>query len=65
MNETITSEELITLVKQSGLDQTIKDILIRDIQSEGATDFYIDQVSAYFDKAIEVLSKGFKNKKTD
>ena len=35
---------IIYLIEQSALDQTIKDILIRDLQSEGLTDFLKEQI---------------------
>ena len=38
---------IIYLIEQSALDQTIKDILIRDLQSEGLTDFLKEQIKAY------------------
>jgi hypothetical protein len=40
--------QIITeLIRQSELDQTIKDILIRDLQSEGLTDFLREQIKSY------------------
>jgi hypothetical protein len=35
------------LIRQSELDQTIKDILIRDLQAEGLTDFLREQIKSY------------------
>ena len=40
-------EKIIHLIEQSDLDRTIKDILIRDIQTEGLTDFLREQIKAY------------------
>ena len=40
-------EKVIELIKNSDLDQTIKDILIRDVQAEGLTDFLKEQIKAY------------------
>lgn len=40
-------QNIIHLIKQSPLDQTIKDILIRDLQTEGLTDFLREQIKAY------------------
>ena len=40
-------QDLTALIKESELDQTIKDILIRDLQSEGLTDFLKEQIKAY------------------
>lgn len=56
MKEKITTEELIAIVEKSTLDQTLKDILIRDIRKEGVSDFYIDQVLAYCENAVAVLN---------
>ena len=47
-------ERIIHLIEQSELDQTIKDILIRDLQAEGLTDFLREQIKAY---CIEGLKK--------
>lgn len=40
-------QKIIDLIRASPLDQTIKDILIRDLQSEGLTDFLREQIKAY------------------
>jgi pimeloyl-CoA synthetase len=40
-------QNIIHLIEQSELDQTIKDILIRDLQAEGLTDFLKEQIKAY------------------
>lgn len=40
-------QNIITLIEGSELDQTIKDILIRDLKTEGLTDFLREQISAY------------------
>ncbi len=40
-------EKIIKLIEASPLDQTIKDILIRDLQTEGLTDFLREQIKAY------------------
>lgn len=34
------TQNIIHLIQQSALDQTIKDILIRDLETEGLTDFF-------------------------
>lgn len=39
--------KLIRMIEQSELDETIKNILIRDLQSEGLTDFLKEQIKAY------------------
>jgi hypothetical protein len=41
------TQVVINLIKNSPLDQTIKDILIRDVQNEGLTDFLKEQIKAY------------------
>ncbi len=40
-------EKIITLIQTSDLDQTIKEILIRDLQVDGLTDFMKEQIKAY------------------
>lgn len=40
-------QKIVNLIQKSDLDQTIKDILIRDLQSEGLTDFLREQIKAY------------------
>ena len=40
-------QNIIHLIQQSPLDQTIKDILIRDLEAEGLTDFLKEQIKAY------------------
>lgn len=57
MNETVKIEKIIEIIQASDLDQTIKDILIRDIKSEGLTEFLKEQVIAYCDKTISLIDK--------
>lgn len=45
---------IIHLIKKSELDQTVKDILIRDLKSEGLTEFLREQIKAY---CLEGLKK--------
>ena len=40
-------QNIIHLIEESALDQTVKDILIRDLQTEGLTDFLREQIKAY------------------
>ena len=47
-------KKIIYLISISDLDQTIKDILIRDLQTEGLTDFLREQIKAY---CVEDLRK--------
>lgn len=46
-------ETLIHLIEVSELDKTIKDILIRDLRSEGLTDFLAEQIKVYCAEAID------------
>lgn len=48
-------QKIVHLIQQSDLDQTIKDILIRDLQSEGLTDFLREQIKAYCLEGIKRL----------
>ncbi len=48
-------EKIINLIEQSALDRTIKDILIRDLQNEGLTDFLREQIKAYCLEGIKQL----------
>jgi hypothetical protein len=64
--------DIIHLIEESGLDQTIKDILIRDLKSEGLTDFLREQIKAYclenlkrLDAQIEAAKKALDNKITE
>ncbi len=41
------TKKIIALIKKSALDQTIQDILVRDLESEGLTDFLREQIKAY------------------
>lgn len=47
MEETEKLEKIVTLIEQSELDPTIKSILIRDLRSDGLTDFLREQIRAY------------------
>lgn len=48
-------EKITHLIEQSALDRTIKDILIRDLQNEGLTDFLREQIKAYCLEGIKQL----------
>jgi hypothetical protein len=48
-------QKIVHLIQESDLDQTIKDILIRDLQSEGLTDFLREQIKAYCLEGIKRL----------
>lgn len=41
------AKDIIYLIQQSPLDETIKGILIRDLQTEGLTEFLREQIRAY------------------
>lgn len=55
MDEKIKS--IIDLINQSPLDDTIKSILIRDLESEGLTDFLREQIKAYCLEGIKELEE--------
>lgn len=40
-------QKIIGLVQKSALDETIKQIIIRDLESSGLTDFLKEQIKAY------------------
>ena len=48
---------IIQLVENSCLDQTVKEILIRDLKKEGLTDFLKEQIQAYCMDGIEKIDK--------
>lgn len=48
-------QNIIHLIQKSPLDQTIKDILIRDLQTEGLTDFLREQIRAYCLEGIKLI----------
>ncbi len=50
-------QKVVYLIQESDLDQTIKDILIRDLQSEGLTDFLREQIRAYCLENIKLLDE--------
>jgi hypothetical protein len=50
------TQKIVELIQASPLDQTIKDILIRDLQTEGLTDFLREQIKAYCLDGIEKTS---------
>jgi len=53
-------QNIIYLINQSLLDQTIKDILIRDLQNEGLTDFLKEQINAYCTEGIKQIDVKIK-----
>lgn len=48
-------QKIMDLIEQSDLDRTIKDILIRDIQNEGLTDFLREQIRVFCLEGIKRL----------
>jgi hypothetical protein len=46
---------IIYLIQQTALDQTIKDIFIRDLKTEGLTDFMRSQINAYCVEGIKQI----------
>lgn len=50
-------QNIIHLIEQSDLDQTIKDILIRDLQTEGLTDFLREQIRAYCLEGLKIIDE--------
>lgn len=65
MNKTINIQEIIDVINNSELDSTIKDILIRDLKSEGLTEFLREQIIAYCDKAISLIDKRLEKTKDE
>lgn len=45
------------LIQDSCLDQTVKEILLRDLEKEGLTDFLKEQIKAYCMDGIEKIDK--------
>lgn len=50
-------QNIIHLIQESPLDQTIKNILIRDLKNEGLTDFLREQIKAYCMEGIKILDE--------
>lgn len=48
-------QKIIHLIQVSDLDQTIKDILIRDLTNEGLNDFIREQIKAYCLEGIKKI----------
>ena len=48
-------QKIVALIQESPLDQTVKEILIRDLEAEGLTDFLREQIEAYCTDGIEKL----------
>lgn len=50
-------QKVIKLIESSALDKTIKEILIRDLKTEGLTDFLREQIKAYCLEGIKKADK--------
>lgn len=50
-------EKIIYLIEHSGLDPTIREILIRDLKTEGLTDFLKEQIHAYCVQGLKILDE--------
>ena len=61
MNPTVNLQKIIDIIESSDLDRTIKDILIRDLKSEGLTEFLREQIISYCDKAVELIDLRLQN----
>ncbi|MBL8030151.1 MAG: hypothetical protein JNN11_02795 [Candidatus Doudnabacteria bacterium] len=55
MQDQANLDNIIYLVEQSALDETIKQILIRDLKAEGLTEFLREQIKAYCFDEIKKL----------
>jgi hypothetical protein len=53
-------ENIIYLIQQSLLDETIKNILIRDLKAEGLTDFMKEQIKAYCLEGMKQVNERIK-----
>ncbi|MEK7617905.1 MAG: hypothetical protein AAB410_02060 [Patescibacteria group bacterium] len=65
-------EKIIYLIEHSGLDPTIQEILIRDLKTEGLTDFLKEQIHVYCVQGLKILDekmnsavRDLENKKQD
>ncbi|HEX3099754.1 MAG TPA: hypothetical protein VHQ41_02155 [Patescibacteria group bacterium] len=57
-------QKIVNLIQASDLDQTIKDILIRDLQTEGLTDFLREQIKAYCLEGIKIIDQRLEEAKS-
>ena len=63
MDDKIKIQKIIDLIQQCPLDQTIKDILIRDLQADGLTDFLREQIKAYCLEGIKQIDSRIEEAK--
>lgn len=50
-------QAIINLIERSDLDQTIKDILIRDLKTDGLSDFLREQIKAYCLEGLKAIDE--------
>lgn len=56
-------QNIVHLIQKSDLDQTIKDILIRDLQADGLNDFLREQIRAYCLENIKLIDESMEKAK--
>ena len=56
-------QNIVHLIQKSDLDQTIKDILIRDLQTDGLNDFLREQIRAYCLENIKFIDEKMEEAK--
>ncbi len=56
-------QKIVNLIQASDLDQTIKDILIRDLQADGLNDFLREQIKAYCLEGLKRLDVTYEEAK--
>ncbi len=56
-------QNIVHLIQKSDLDQTIKDILIRDLQTDGLNDFLREQIRAYCLENIKLIDESMEKAK--
>lgn len=56
-------QKIVNLIQSSDLDQTIKDILIRDLQADGLNDFLREQIKAYCLEGIKIIDQRMEEAK--
>ena len=65
MNQTVNLQKIVDIIEASDLDRTIKEILIRDLKSEGLTEFLREQIISYCDKAIDLIDLRLQNEQAE
>ncbi len=56
-------QNIIYLIEESPLDETIKQILIRDLKAEGLTEFLKEQIKAYCLEGIKKIDSQIEEAK--